>query len=155
MNDIIGGCELNSIETPQVGASALVNSLIVKRWRDEERGRAWDKGISGWAMVCPHLWAKHLGEIKIHTHKHTHKYSHTAFLFLIHWPLSDGACSLTGVAEGILCTSAVNGEGLRLYGCTLCHNHSGPSHTYFHCWLLHLCSSKRNRSKLIQTRELR
>lgn len=41
---------------------------------------------------------------------HTHTSTHLLFLIL----LTDGACGLTGVAEGILCTSVLNEEGLRL-----------------------------------------
>lgn len=47
-----------------------------------------------------YLRAKHLKEIIIHTHTHTLS--------------SSGACTLTGAAEGILCTSNVNKGGLRL-----------------------------------------
>lgn len=53
---------------------------------------------------------------RTHTHMHAH-YTKTVFHFLIHPLLIGRAGSLTGVAEGLLCASELNDEGLRLVCC--------------------------------------
>lgn len=73
----------------------------------------------------------------MHAHMHAH-YTKTVFHFLIHPLLIGRADSLTGVAEGLLCASELNEEGLRLVSIlyvTVIDTHKGAPIMHLHWWI--------------------